>query len=87
MRGTDFLRRGVVVAFGTDYPVEPVTPFRGVYSALTRMSEDGKRTYPGQKLTIEQTISAYTTGAAFAEFAEKQKGKLAPGNACRLRSS
>jgi predicted amidohydrolase YtcJ len=43
------------------------------------MSEDGKKTYPGQKLTIEQAISAYTTGAAFAEFAEKQKGKLAPG--------
>jgi hypothetical protein len=74
-----FLRRGVVLAFGTDYPVEPVTPFRGVYSAVTRMSEDGKKTYPGQKLTIEQAISAYTTGAAFAEFAEKQKGKLAPG--------
>ncbi len=75
----EFLRRGVVLAFGTDYPVEPVTPFRGVYSAVTRMSEDGKKTYPGQKLTIEQAISAYTTGAAFAEFAEKQKGKLAPG--------
>jgi len=75
----DFLSHGVVLAFGTDYPVEPVTPFRGVYSALTRMSEDGRKTYPGQKLNIEQTIAAYTTGAAYAEFAEKQKGKLAPG--------
>jgi predicted amidohydrolase YtcJ len=75
----EFLRRGVVLAFGTDYPVEPVTPFRGVYAALTRRSEDGKKTYPGQKLTIEQIIAAYTTGSAFAEFAEKQKGKLAPG--------
>ncbi len=75
----EFLRRGVVLAFGTDYPVEPVTPFRGIYSALTRMSEDGKKTFTGQKLTIEQTIAAYTTGAAYAEFAEKQKGKLIPG--------
>ena len=75
----EFLRRGVVLAFGTDYPVEPVTPFRGVYSAVTRMSEDGKKSYPGQKLSSEQAIAAYTTGAAFAEFAEKQKGKLAPG--------
>ena len=76
----EFLRRGVVVAFGTDYPVEPVTPFRGIYSALTRMSEDGKKSYyPAQKLNIEQTIAAYTTGSAFAEFDEKQKGKLAPG--------
>jgi len=76
----EFLRRGVVVAFGTDYPVEPVTPFRGIYAALTRESEDGKKTYyPDQKLNIEQAIAAYTTGSAFAEFAEKQKGKLEPG--------
>jgi predicted amidohydrolase YtcJ len=76
----EFLRRGVVLAFGTDYPVEPVTPFRGLYAALTRMSEDGKKSYyPDQKLNIEQAIAAYTTGAAFAEFAEKQKGKLEPG--------
>jgi len=77
---SEFLRYGVTLAFGTDYPVEPVTPFRGLYVAVTRMSEDGKKTYyPEQRLTIEQAIAAYTTGAAFAEFAEKQKGKLEPG--------
>ncbi len=76
----EFLRHGVILAFGTDYPVEPVTPFRGIYAALTRTSEDGKKSYyPEQKLNIEQAIAAYTTGAAFAEFAEKQKGKLEPG--------
>ncbi len=76
----EFLRAGVTLAFGTDFPVEPVTPFRGLYSAVTRMSEDGKKSYyPAQKLNIEQAIAAYTTGAAFAEFAEKQKGKLEPG--------
>jgi len=76
----EFLRRGVTLAFGTDYPVEPVTPFRGIYAALTRTSEDGKKSYyPAEKLNIEQTIAAYTTGAAFAEFAEKQKGKLETG--------
>jgi len=76
----DFLRRGVVLAFGSDYPIEAVTPFRGLYAAVTRMSEDGKKSYyPAEKLNIEQAIAAYTTGAAFAEFAEKQKGKLEPG--------
>jgi predicted amidohydrolase YtcJ len=76
----EFLRRGVVVAFGTDYPVEPVTPFRGIYAALTRMNEAGTKSYyPDQKLNIEQALAAYTTGSAFAEFAEKEKGKLAPG--------
>lgn len=76
----ELLKRGVVLAFGTDYPVEPVTPFRGLYAAVTRQSEDGKKSYyPEQKLTIEQAITAYTTGSAYAEFAEKQKGKLEPG--------
>jgi len=74
------LNKGVTLAFGTDYPVEPVAPFRGLYAAVTRKSEDGKKDYfPEQKLTMEQAISAYTTGAAFAEFAEKDKGTLAPG--------
>jgi len=76
----EFLKRGVTLAFGTDYPVEPVTPFRGLYAAVTRKSEDGKKEYfPEQKLTMEQAIAAYTTGSAFAEFAEKEKGALAPG--------
>jgi predicted amidohydrolase YtcJ len=75
-----FLNKGVPLAFGTDYPVEPVTPFRGLYAAVTRKSVDGKQEYfPEQKLTMDQAISAYTTGSAFAEFEEKEKGKLAPG--------
>jgi predicted amidohydrolase YtcJ len=75
-----FLNKGVPLAFGTDYPVEPVTPFRGLYAAVTRKSEDGKQEYfPDQRLTIDQAIAAYTTGSAFAEFAEKEKGKLATG--------
>lgn len=76
----EFLNHGVTLAFGTDYPVEPVNPFRGLYAAVTRKSEDGKQEYyPRQKLTIEQAIAAYTTGSAYAEFAEKEKGTLAPG--------
>jgi len=75
-----FLNKGVPLAFGTDYPVEPVTPFRGLYAAVTRKSEDGKQEYfPDQRLTIDQAVAAYTTGSAFAEFAEKEKGKLASG--------
>ncbi len=75
-----FLNKGVVLAFGTDYPVEPITPFRGLYSAVTRKSEDGRREYfPEQRLSMDQAIAAYTTGSAFAEFEEKEKGKLVPG--------
>jgi predicted amidohydrolase YtcJ len=75
-----FLNKGVTLAFGTDYPVESVSPFRGLYAAVTRKSEDGKQEFfPAQKLTMDQAIAAYTTGSAFAEFEEKEKGKLVPG--------
>ena len=76
----EFATHGVRLAFGTDYPVEPVTPFRGIYAAVTRKSEDGRQEYyPQERLTIEQAIAAYTSGSAYSEFAEKEKGKLAPG--------
>ena len=76
----EFLKRGVTLAFGTDYPVEPIAPFRGLYSATTRKSEDGKQEYfPEQKISMDQAIAAYTTGSAFAEFSEKQKGLIVPG--------
>jgi predicted amidohydrolase YtcJ len=75
-----FLNNGVPLAFGTDYPVEPVTPFRGLYAAVTRESEDGKQEYfSAQRLTVDQAITAYTAGSAFAEFEDKEKGKLTPG--------
>jgi predicted amidohydrolase YtcJ len=76
----EFLKNSVVLAFGTDYPVEPITPFRGLYAAVTRKNEAGTKEYvPEQKISIDQAIAAYTTGAAYAEFAEKEKGRLAPG--------
>ena len=51
----DFLALGVPLCFGTDYPVEPITPFRGLYAAVTRKNETGSKEYfPEQKITIEQ---------------------------------
>jgi predicted amidohydrolase YtcJ len=76
----EFLKRGVVLAFGTDFPVESISPFRGLYAATTRKSESGKEEYfPEQKITMDQAIAAYTTGSAFAEFAEKEKGLIVAG--------
>jgi predicted amidohydrolase YtcJ len=75
-----FLDHGVPLAFGTDYPVEPITPFRGIYAAVTRENESGTHSYfPEEKLTIAQTLYAYTQGSAYAEFSESYKGTLAPG--------
>jgi predicted amidohydrolase YtcJ len=75
-----FLDHGVPVAFGTDFPVERITPFRGLYSAVTRQNEAGTQTFfPEQRLSIEQALYAYTQESAYAEFAESYKGRLAPG--------
>jgi predicted amidohydrolase YtcJ len=75
-----FLDAGVPLAFGTDYPVEPISPFRGLYAAVTRMNEAGTRTYfPKNKITRGQALYAYAQGSAYAEFSENTKGKLIPG--------
>jgi predicted amidohydrolase YtcJ len=75
-----FLDAGVPLAFGTDYPVEPINPFRGIYAGVTRSNEAGASSYfPQDSLTIGQVLFAYTQGSAYAEFSEKFKGKLAPG--------
>ncbi len=75
-----FLDHGVTLAFGTDYPVESISPFRGLYSAITRQNEAATQTFePQEKLTIEQAIYAYTQASAFAEFRERIKGRLETG--------
>ena len=75
-----FLDAGVPLAFGTDYPVEPITPMRGLYAAVTRMNEAGTKSYfPNNRISRGEALFAYTQGSAYAEFAEKRKGKLEPG--------
>jgi predicted amidohydrolase YtcJ len=75
-----FLDHGVVLAFGTDYPVESVSPFRGLYAAITRQNEAGTKTYqPQEKITLNEALYAYTQGSAYAEKLEETKGRLEPG--------
>jgi predicted amidohydrolase YtcJ len=75
-----FLDHNVVLAFGTDYPVESVNPFRGLYAAVTRQNEAGTKTYqPQEKITLNEALYAYTQASAYAENEEKLKGRLEPG--------
>jgi predicted amidohydrolase YtcJ len=75
-----FLDHNVVLAFGTDYPVEFINPFRGLYSAITRQNEAGTQTFqPQEKISLDEAIYAYTQASAFGEFREKVKGRLEPG--------
>ena len=77
-----FLNHGVRLALGTDWNVAPLNPMLTVYAAATRATLDGKNPngwFPEQKLTVEETVEAYTMGSAYAEFQEKEKGSISPG--------
>ena len=70
------------LAFGTDWSVAPLAPLMGIYAAVTRETLDGKNPsgwVPEQKITVEEAVRAYTVTAAYAEFAEREKGTLEPG--------
>jgi len=73
---------GVRLAFGTDYDVEPITPFRGLFACVTRELPTGGPQggwQPQQKISIDDCIRAYTSGSAYGEFMEGKKGELKAG--------
>jgi predicted amidohydrolase YtcJ len=77
-----FMNHGVHLAFGTDWDVAPLDPMLTLYAAVTRATLDGKNPngwFPEQKLTVEESVRAYTMGSAYAEFEEKEKGSIMPG--------
>jgi len=77
-----FLNHGVHLAFGTDWSVAPLNPLLTIYAAVTRATLDGKNPngwFPEQKLTVEESVQAYTMGSAYAEFQDKDKGSITPG--------
>ncbi|HVF51753.1 MAG TPA: amidohydrolase [Pyrinomonadaceae bacterium] len=72
----------VHVPFGTDWPVEPVNPYLGLYAAVTRRSTEGDPPggwWPQESLSIADAIRCYTAESAYASFEEKEKGQIAVG--------
>ena len=78
----DLLSSGVVVASGTDAPVEPVNPMANFYAAVTRKTLAGlpKEGFePEQKLSREEALYAMTLAGAYAAFEEEDKGSIEVG--------
>jgi len=77
------LANGAKIAFGSDWPVEPLDPMRGLYSAVTRKNIEGDFPeggwFPEQRLTMEEAIKLFTSGSSYASFEENIKGTLEPG--------
>lgn len=79
------LDQGVVVANGTDAPVEDVDPIKSFYASVTRKREDnGMEFFPEQSMTREEALYSYTLGNAYAAFEEDIKGSLKKGKLADL---
>lgn len=72
------LQAGAHVAFGSDWPVVSLNPFLGAHAAVTARSLDGDVFVPEQRITMEEALTAYTRGAAYAAGDEKSLGQIAP---------
>jgi len=76
------LNDGIRLPLGSDFPVEDVNPFFGIYSAVTRQDQNGNPPggwYPDQRLTLAEAIRGFTLDAAYAAFEEDSRGTIEPG--------
>jgi predicted amidohydrolase YtcJ len=76
------LNDGARLALGSDFPVEDVNPFFGIYSAVTREDQQGNPPlgwYPSQRLTLAEAIRGFTLDAAYAAFEEESRGTIEAG--------
>jgi predicted amidohydrolase YtcJ len=78
----ELLTRSKVIAFGTDFPVEDISPIMTFYSAVARKDING---YPSEGFQMENSISrgdalyAMTIHGAYANFEENEKGSIEVG--------
>ncbi len=76
------LEQNIMIASGSDFPVELSNPFHGLYSAVTRRDHEGNPEggwYPEQRLSRKEALHSFTLGAAYAGFMEDRTGSLEPG--------
>ncbi|MGF1671574.1 MAG: amidohydrolase [Balneolaceae bacterium] len=77
-----FLNQGTKIAAGSDFPVEDVNPFYGLYSAVTRQNHEGmppEGWYAEEALSREEALKAFTIDAAYAAHQDEKVGSLRPG--------
>ena len=73
---------GAILAFGTDYQVEPLNPMEGLYASVTRkdrLGEEGEGWHPEQKIKMEDAIRYYTLGSSYSQFMDNRKGMIKTG--------
>lgn len=72
-------QEGIPFSLSSDVPVTPCDSMVNLHAAVTRKTQDGDDMAPGQAITMESALRAYTAGGAFGSFEERIKGTLEPG--------
>jgi hypothetical protein len=81
------LSSGATIANGSDFPVEQPNPMLGFYAGITRQDPDGQPPggwMPGERMSREETLIAFTRNSAFAAHAETLTGSLEAGKLADL---
>jgi hypothetical protein len=76
------LDTGVIIANGSDFPVEPANPFFGLHASITRQDHNNEPPggwFPDERMTHEEALLSFTLDAAFAGHQENELGTLEAG--------
>jgi predicted amidohydrolase YtcJ len=76
------LDHGAALAFGSDWPVDDLSPIAGIHAAVTRQSSEDEPAagwHPQERITVAEALRAYTRGAANAAFWDDRMGAIAEG--------
>ncbi|MEH7108976.1 amidohydrolase [Bacillus sp. JJ1764] len=73
------------IAFGTDFPIDPLNPMHQIHKAVTRLDSSGKQEWnPNEAITLAEALKAYTYGSAYGTFREDELGTLEAGKLADL---
>ena len=78
-RQRSLLEAGMVLPGSSDRPVVAGAPLLGIADMVNRRTASGAPFNPGEAITAQQALYAYTRGSAYASRQEHVKGSIAPG--------
>jgi len=73
----DLIKKGVVLASGSDGPIEPISPLLGIWAATAKRGSK-------ENLPVKEALETYTINAAYTSFGEDRKGTIEVGKVADL---
>lgn len=78
------MKRGIMIAAGSDCPVGPIDPFQGIYGAVTRGTQNGMFVNKNESIDLFDSLKLFTYNAACTVFEEDFKGSIEVGKTADL---